>query len=214
VQRKLNWFGLAGGATTIILIAVSLFVPWWQFQVGTPTSADGQPLLVANVSPLNTNFGGMGDSFSVPLIWALNLASVLTMLSAGIIMIIYSVLPNKPYAMKLLSFSYRKPLYSVVFFVISLFALSVIVNSILGFGIPLMGTANVQVSQALSGGASVSMLVSAEFLWPFWMSIAVAAFCLIARVYHKKLIVAPLPIVLQPVLLKEPQFPLQQKKPD
>jgi hypothetical protein len=184
VQRNLNWFGLAGGTLTIILVIVSLFVPWWQFQVGTPV------LFEAKVSPLNTTFGGLGDAFSIPLILALNLASVISLAASGVIMIIYSILPTKPYSMKLLGFSYRKPLYSVVFFVVSLFALSLIINSVLGFSIPLMGSANIQLSQALPQGAAVRMLVNADFLWPFWLSVAVAALCLVARVYHKKIVLA------------------------
>jgi hypothetical protein len=188
VNRKLNWFGLAGGAATIVLIIVSLFVPWWHFQVGTPSAENETPILMADISPLNTSFGGLGEnSFTVPLIFAMNLVSILSMTASGIIMLIYSVLPNKSYSIKLLGFSYRKPLYSVIFFVVTLVALSFLFQSLLGFSIPLTGTANVQISQALSPGATVSMLVSAYFLWPFWLSIAVAALCIIARVYHKKI---------------------------
>jgi hypothetical protein len=211
VERKFNWFGLAGGTATILLIVVSLFVPWWTFQIGS-SSTGGSPLLVANVSPLNTNFGGLGDSFTVPLIWALNLASVLTMLAGGIIMLIYSVLPAKPYSMKLLSFSYRKPLYSVIFFAISLVALSLIVQSLIGVSIPINGSAVVQFPQSMSPGATVSVLVTANLLWPFWFSIAPAALCIAARFYHKKVAMIPAAAVIPPSLLTNAKIPIQQSE--
>jgi hypothetical protein len=209
METKFNWFGLAGGTATILLIVISLFVPWWTFQIGS-SSDGGSPLLVANVSPLNTNFGGLGDAFTVPLIWALNLAGVLTMLAGGIVMVIYSVLPTKSYSMKLLNFSYRKPLYAVVFFAVSLVALSLIVQSLIGVSIPLNGSAIVQFPQSMSQGATVSMLVSANILWPFWFSIAPAALCIAARLYHKKVALAPTPAVLPPALLTNVKVPIQQ----
>jgi hypothetical protein len=50
ILAKVNWFGLAGGVSTIVVIVVSLFYPWWQLTVG-------EDLLKANASPVNTNFG-------------------------------------------------------------------------------------------------------------------------------------------------------------
>jgi hypothetical protein len=187
MQRKINWFGLAGGAGTIALIIVSLFVPWWIFKVGSG-SESGRGLIEAAVSPINTSFSGLGsDAFTVPLMWALNLTSLLTLAIGGIIMLIYSVVPLKPYSKRLLDFSYRKPLYSVAFFVVSLIALTLLVNGFLGFNVPIAGSANVQIPRSFTTGASISMLVSADFLWPFWLSVIVAALCVAARVYHRKL---------------------------
>jgi hypothetical protein len=189
VQRKINWIGLVGGITTIILIIVSVFIPWWQFRLGNPV------LVEANVSPLNTNFSGLGSSFTLPLLWAFNLASILSLAVGGICMLIYSVFPDKSYSMRLLGFSYRKPLYAVLLFFISLVALVVVVNSVLGFSVPLAGTTNLKFPASLTQGASVTMFASAEFIWPFYLGIIVAALCIVARVYHKKVVTATTPTV-------------------
>ena len=186
MNRKLNWFGLAGGIATILLIVISLFFPWWQFTVG-----DG--ILQANISPLNTNFDFLSEnSITVPLLWALNLASILSLAASGIIMLIYSVLPSKSYSLKLLNFSYRKPIYSVVFFVISLFSLMLIIQSLLGFKIPIMGSATIQLPQSLTSGTIVSTKVTADFLWPFWLAIIAAGLCIAARIYHRKIAEQPM----------------------
>jgi len=182
VTQNLNWFGLAAGAATIFLVAISTFMPWWQFQVGNPT------LLEAKLSPLNTTFSGMGDAFTIPLILALNITAILTLAASGTIMIIYSIFPTKPYSLKLLNFSYRKPLYSIIFFILSIVTISIIAQSIVGLNIPLMGKENVQFSQNLYQGATVNILVSADLLWPFWLSIAVSGLCIAARLYHKKIV--------------------------
>ena len=62
LQVRINWFGLAGGIATILLIAVSMFVPWWQLTVG-------DSIVAAGVSPIYTNFSLIGNSFTVPLLF-------------------------------------------------------------------------------------------------------------------------------------------------
>ena len=180
--RRINWLGLAGGAATVALIAVSLFVPWWQFKLGDPDQAIAE----ANVSPLNTNFQGLGSSFTVPLLLALNVASVLSLAAGGIAMLIYSLLPAKSYSKRLLRFGYMKPLYSVAFFAISLVALTLLVKGLLGFGIPVVGSSTLQLTGSMTQGASVSVLVSAGFHWPFYLAVVAAGLCVAARFYHKK----------------------------
>ena len=70
VQKRVNWFGLGGGVSVFALIFASFFVPWWQLIVG-------DNLMTTNVSPLNTNFDLFGNLVSVPLIVALNIASLI-----------------------------------------------------------------------------------------------------------------------------------------
>jgi hypothetical protein len=94
---KINWFGLAGGALTLLVIAVSLVYPWWQLTVG-------DNLIKINASPVNTNFGFLGTGFTIPFIWALNIIGLLSLLLSGIAMIIYSVMPAKSFAKPLLDF--------------------------------------------------------------------------------------------------------------
>ena len=144
---------------------------------------------------MNTNFGLLGKQFTIPIIWALNIGSILTFLFSGIIMLIYSVIPTKSYSKDLLSFAYKKPLYSVVFCVIFLFAATFFVQTILGVGIPLTGnTTAILSSNSLPFGLTkdlpninLSFPVSAAFQWPFWLAITAAALCICARIYHRKL---------------------------
>ncbi len=186
MKERINWLALAGGAATIALILVSLFVPWWQFKLGDPSQAIAE----ANVSPLNTNFEGLGNSFTVPLILALNVASVLSLAAGGIAMFVYSILPAKPYSKRLLGFGYTKPMYSVVFFAISLVALTLLVKGLLGLSIPVAGSSTLQMSGSMMQGTTVSMLVSAGFEWPFYLAVVAAGLCVAARFYHKRVGIA------------------------
>ena len=69
--NRINWFGVAGGALTLIVIVVSYYNPWWQLVIG-------ENLMKINASPMNTNFGLLGNQFTIPLISALNIGSILT----------------------------------------------------------------------------------------------------------------------------------------
>jgi hypothetical protein len=180
--RNTNWFGVAGGAATIALISVSLFVPWWTLRVG-----DG--FVEANASPLNTNFNFAGDTFTLPLIWALNLGAVFSLATGGITVLIYSFLPSKSYSKRLLDFGYRKPLYSVIFFFVSIIALILLMKSMFGFNIPIIGSGIIQLPQSMTPGIAISALVSADLQWPFWLGIITSGLCVVAKVYHKKITV-------------------------
>jgi hypothetical protein len=188
MQAKINWIGVAGGASTLVLIAVSLIVPWWRFTAGNP-----HPLIEANFSPINLNFGVFGTAINIPLIWALNMATLLSLLAGGIIMLIYSVLPTKPYAKKLLGFSYKTPLIAVILFVVELVVLSLMAQAVAGVNLPLVGSANIQFPSSMTGGITAEIGVVAAFEWPFYLAIVVAATCIAARLYHGKLVRLPPP---------------------
>ena len=188
MQRKINLIALVAGISTLLLIAVSVFVPWWQFTVGKPAFAQ------VNFSPVNLNFSILGNPLTIPLIWAMNLACILTLASGGIIMLIYSMVPTKPYAKRLLGFGWKKPLYAVILFVIELIALSTLVKTFSGFDFPLMGSAILTLPSTLtSGSVNISFSVLAEFGWPFYFAFVVAGLCVAARLYHRKI-----PLPLQP----------------
>jgi hypothetical protein len=182
ILTKFNWFGLAGGATTIVVIAVSLFYPWWQLTVG-------DDLMKINASPVNTNFGFLDTSFTIPFIWALNIVSILTLLASGIAMLIYSIIPRKSYSKHLLGFGYKKPLFTVLFFVIGLVVITMICKAVLSLNVPLMGSTTSTLPIPFVSGITLSVLLSAGFQWSFWLAVVAAALCIAARLYHKK--VAP-----------------------
>jgi hypothetical protein len=181
---KFNWFGLAGGITTLLVIAASMVYPWWQLTVG-------DDLMKINASPVNTNFGFLDTSFTIPFIWALNIVSILTLLASGIAMLIYSLIPRKSYSKHLLGFGYKKPLFTVLFFVISLVVITMILQAVLSLNVPLMGSTTSTLPIPFVSGVTLSVLLSAGFQWSFWLAVVAAALCIAARLYHRK--VAPTP---------------------
>jgi hypothetical protein len=188
MQAKVSWIGIAAGVTTLILIAVSLIVPWWHFTAGNPTP---HPFIDVGFSPVNLNFVVVETAVNIPIIWALNMVTLLSLLASGIIMLIYAVLPTKPYAKKLLSFSYKTPLITVILFVVELVVLSLMAKAIAGVNFPLTGSAFIQFPQSITGGFSAGVITIAMFEWPFYFGIAVAALSLAARLYHGKLMRMP-----------------------
>ena len=180
METKMNWFGLAGGISTLCLIVVSLFVPWWVLSVG-------EGIVKANVSPIYTDFNFVGNAFTVPLLFALNLASILTMAAGGIAMLIYSIKPEKTYSKRLLGFGYAKPLLAVILFVVVLFALQLIIKMMVNLNVPLLGSATSVLPQTQTYGTTVTVLMSSTFQWPFFLAIAAAGLCIAARFYHKKI---------------------------
>jgi hypothetical protein len=184
MDRKINWFGLAAGIITLIVLVISFYVPWWQLTIG-------ENLIKVNASPVNTNFGLFGTQFTVPLIWALNLISILTFTASGIVMLIYSLNPTKSYSKHLLGFSYKKPLYVLIIFVAGLAAITIIAG-FLGMSIPLMGSTTLSLpTQFMPTGLSINALVSGSFQLPFYLAIVAAALCIAARLYHKNLAKIP-----------------------
>jgi hypothetical protein len=203
LQAKINWFGLSGATATLVLIAVSMFVPWWQLRVG-------DALIAANVSPLYTNFNLMGNSFTVPALLAVNLSCILLSLIGGILMLVYSVRPTKPYAKTLLNFSFGTPLFFIIIFAVALLALTFIIQAMFSLSFPLMGAANVQLPSNATEGMNVSVQLVAEFLWPFYLAVASAVLCVGARLYHKRIlppVVTPAPATIVTTTAPAPPTP-------
>jgi len=173
MQNKINFIALAAGISSLTLIAISLFVPWWQFTIGSPAN------IQVNFSPVNFALSQSGTSFPIPLILALNIACLLTLMAGGIILTIYAIKPAEKYSKQLLGFGYTKPIYSVVAFVVILIVVPIIAQSLAGFGFPISGSAVVT-----PRGANGSANVSAVLEWPFYFAIVVAGLCIAARVVH------------------------------
>jgi hypothetical protein len=186
VKNRINWLGLAGGVTTIVVIIVSFFYPWWRFSAWNDR-------IVINVSPVNTNFNFLGTMFTIPLIFALNIVSLLTLTASGISMLIYSVMPTKTYSKHLLGFAYKKPLFSLVFSVVVLFVITLIIQALFGFNVPLVGSSTANLPQNMTLGVTIAVVISAGFQWPFWLAAVAAGLCVAARLYHKKIATVQVP---------------------
>ncbi len=186
MNAKINWVGLAGGSLTIAVVAASFFIPWWFFSADVNSEAfTVEGAVRAGLSPINTNLSLIDTPLTIPLLTALNIVGLLSMLLSGIVMLIYSVLPTKPYAKHLLGFAYKKPLFVLIFFVASLLVISLLVQSFAGISIPLSGSGSLALPESF-GGANVDILVSTGFLLSFWLAIVAAALCIGARIYHKR----------------------------
>ncbi len=186
-QAKMNWFGLTGATLIIVVIAASFFVPWWQLTAG-------EDIVKINVSPVNTNFNFVDSSFTVPIIWALNIASLLSLITGAVLLLIYSVAPTKSYSKHLLGFAYKKPLYAVIFSIIIPFLIILLVNNMFKLNVPLVGSAQTVLPTNLTYGSVISVHLTAEFLWPFYLAAFTAGICIAARLYHRKIVGSQTPI--------------------
>ena len=175
----INWFGIVGGILTIIVIIASVYNPWWQLVVG-----DG--IMKINASPMNTNFGLFGTHFVIPLIYALNISSILTFACSGTIMLVYSLATTKPYAKELLKFSWKKPIYSVITNITCLTMIIILTNIITGIKIPLIGATTTTLPTQYTGNANIIVNLTSAFQWPFYLAIATAMLCILAKIYHDK----------------------------
>jgi hypothetical protein len=186
MTRQYNYVALAAGILTIVLISASVFVPWWQFAVGNPAFA------TVNFSPVNFNFALFNTLLTVPILWALNIACLLTLLAGGVAMLVYSVLPNKSYSKQILGFGYKKPFYALILFIVELLILYFSATMLTGMSFPLIGSTMLALPSALApGGISVSVVVSAAFGWTFYLAVAVVVLCIAARVFHRKVSASP-----------------------
>jgi hypothetical protein len=173
---KINFIGIAAGILVLAVLFVSLYVPWWQLIVG-------ENLIEVNASPVNTNFGLLGAGFTVPLIFALNLISILGLAASGIMMLLYSFLPDRHYSKHLIGFAYRKPLYILVGFLVGL-VVSVFIVGAFGIKLPFLGSTAVTLPTNFTLGATVSTTVSASFQFPIYLAIVAAVLSIAARIYH------------------------------
>jgi hypothetical protein len=182
--RDINWLALIAGILVLALIPLSFYSPWWQLIIG-------ENILTVKSSPVNSNFGFMATTLTVPLLWALNLTVVLFLLAAGVAMIVYSFLAAKPYSKDILDFAYRKPLYMVIYFIAGLTGTILVLRAAVQIDIPIMGTSTITLPSSLTNGADISVGASAGFGWAFWLAVAAAAMCIAARIYHRRLRLSP-----------------------
>ncbi|MDR2203213.1 MAG: hypothetical protein LBE76_02720 [Nitrososphaerota archaeon] len=135
---------------------------------------------------MNTNFGIFSTQFTIPLIYALNIGSILNFLCSGIIMLIYSINTTKPYAKTLLNFAWKKPLYSVITSTTCIILIIIIAQTLLNMNIPLIGTTTVTLPSYFTEGVNITLTTTSAFQWPLYIAITAATLCIIARIYHEK----------------------------
>jgi hypothetical protein len=175
MMEKINFVGLAAGISSLILIAISFFIPWWQFTASSPANVQ------VRFSPVNFNLSHAGISLAIPLVLALNIACLLTLMAGGIALVVYSLKPTKPYSKQLLGFGYKKPIYTLVAFIAILIALPIIIQSFSGINIPFNSSVTIT-----PHGSSQSANISTIINWPFYFAIVVTGLSIATRMVHGK----------------------------
>ncbi len=181
-MQKINFIALAAGISTLLLIAISELVPWWQF------TALNLANVQVNFSPVNFNLVVSGSAIAIPLVSAVNIACLLLLLAGGLTLTIYAVKPTEPYSKRLLNYGYKIPLMVLVSFIAEVVSVPLIMQSVVGINLPLNGAATISLPQQFTSSSSpVSLNVSAAFNWPFYFAIIVAVLSVIAKIYHRKI---------------------------
>lgn len=189
--KNVNWFALVGGALTLVLAVSSFSVPWWQITVG-------QTLVRVGLSPVHVSTNIVGYDVAIPIIAAIGWMFLAMLVSVGIVLAVYSIIPTKPYSKRLLGFAYKKPLGTLISFTV-LMLIVTNAGTLIGtmilrpsttsgadLNVPLSGAKTLQLPSSVAQGTIRGIAVSAEVEWTFWLAVTVAALCVAARVYHKK----------------------------
>ena len=217
--KSINWFALAGGILMLILVALSIFTPWWILKIGT-----GNGLATINADPFYTNFSFLGLNLVVPILFAINVGIMALFAISGIILIIYTFKPNRDYSKHLLSYGWKRPIYTFVGFfatlTIILYVLPMIINTTKGTSMlpvpimPLIGTTVMQLPTSMLGsgsgssGIQIGVTVITAFTYTFYLGMAAAVLGIMARIYHSR--IAPKMVVARQSVPLIPVAPVSQ----
>ncbi|MCW4010419.1 MAG: hypothetical protein NWF05_07340 [Candidatus Bathyarchaeota archaeon] len=182
MQARYNPIALAAGICAIILIVVSILVPWWTLTLGSPA------VFTTGLSPVKFSMDILGDAITIPIIVGLNAASIALLALGATTMIIYGIRPLKPYSKRLMSYGYTMPLFAIVLFIAEIAAVIGAASAIGSFSIPVMGSTTLQLPY--SENVSVSIEAATAFQWTFIFAIVTAALALSTRLYHRRIATA------------------------
>jgi hypothetical protein len=140
----------------------------------------------------------VGYSVALPIIVAVSWMFMVLLVSAGVVLVVYSIMPSKPYSKRLLGFAYKKPLGTLIAFLVLLVLMTnsgTIFGMMLGssglsgadLNVPWTGAKTLQLPSSMAQGVVRGIIVSAEFGWTFWLAVVASGLCVAARLYHKKL---------------------------
>lgn len=186
-QKTVHPIGLISGLFLIIAILLSFHTPWWQLRVGDLGSVD--------FSLLTTNMILFGQTFTIPLLMAINISGFLLLSISAIVMMLYSVNPTKDYAKSLLSWSYKQPIIILIGFVGGIVALTQILPILVepfiptDMALPIIGTSIIQVPSEILGGGSgvqIGIALTAGFQWTFYLTLAAMVMCIATRILYSR----------------------------
>jgi len=201
---RLNWFALAAGVLMLVVVALSIFTPWWKLQIGSGTG-----FVAVNANPFYTNISLLRLNFVIPILFAVNIAMIALFTASGVIFIIYSIKPTKSYSKHLLSYGWKRPLYTIIGFIVVIAVILYVVPEVINsMGhtsmvpvplVPLIGSSVIQLPSGMFGNSNsiqIGITVITTFEYTFYLGVAAAVLGIVARVYHPRIVsnaVAPPP---------------------
>jgi len=192
--KTMNLFALAAGALMLVVVALSIFVPWWKLQIGSGTG-----FVTVNVNPFYTNFGVLRLNFVVPVLFAINVAAIALFTASGVIFIIYAFKPTKSYSKHLLSYGWKRPVYTIIGFIVVLMVILYVVPGVvnsMGHSTipvplaPLMGSSLIRLPSGVfdnSNSIQIGITVITTFEYTFYLGLVATALGIVARIYHGRI---------------------------
>jgi hypothetical protein len=194
VLISFNWFGLVSG---ILMMLLPFLGPWW---IGTV----GRGAMEIKLSPFDLSISLLYLPIHSSMIEFFLLAAKITFVVSGVFMLLSSVFPMRWWSRRLFMFGVMKPFWSVV----GLVALLIVSGMIFNFALPsvlpsLIGgeqeNVKVNIDVPYVCGSTVSTVevenmatVTAPVLFSltgiFWLAVATAVLCIIARFYRRRLV--------------------------
>jgi hypothetical protein len=181
----------------LVVVALSIFVPWWKLQIGS-----GAGFVTINANPFYTNFAVLHLNFVIPILFAVNIATMALFTASGIIFIIYSVKPVKSYSKHLLSYGWKRPIYTLVGFIVVvmliIYVAPDIVNTMAHTSmipvpiVPLLGSSVIQLPRNILGSSSsiqIGITAITTFEYTFYLAVVATGLGIAARIYHRRIVV-------------------------
>jgi len=193
---RLNWFALAAGVLMLVVVALSIFTPWWKLQIG-----NGNGFVTINANPFYTNFSVLRLNFVIPILFAINIAIIALFTASGVIFIIYSIRPTKSYSKHLLSYGWKRPLYTIIGFIVTIVVILYVVPSFINTMAhssmipvpiaPLMGSSVIHLSSGVFGNSNsiqIGITLVTTFEYTFYLGLAATVLGIVARIYHRRIL--------------------------
>jgi hypothetical protein len=195
-----NWPQLATGALMLVLPFAG---PWWTAEVG-------EGALEFGISPFDMHVVVAGQPLHSDLIGLFLLATKLSFLVAGALLLAASLRPKRWWAQMLTRFGIRKPVWSVAGLLLTLLIGAFLVNRVLPGVLPFLvraegqevEAAEIDISLPYISGSSVSRIAfQSQGTWveisapvrvgltdSFWLAVLAAACGIASGIYFRKVL--------------------------
>ncbi|WFN34143.1 hypothetical protein L1S32_09845 [Methanogenium sp. S4BF] len=177
---------IPGVVAGICLIALPFLGFWWSVRFGNGAFA-------LEVSPFELGMSGFGQEFFSPLMAAVNLAIIISIVFFGALLLVGSVLrcsrEYRELSDRLVGMAAKKPLWLVLLFLISIviggFGIEYSLRES-GIAISLPVIVGDAVGTITASGITVQIPVSLSLNTPFWYAVVFAIIAVYAGIYQKR----------------------------